>query len=66
MVEFLISVGMFGAGIITGLAFNGINITINHKQKETEAPKEYNPSSANNLPKEMVEYAEKNHGMINL
>ncbi len=53
------------AGMIAGLSFKGINITIN-QNKDKEVPKEYNPSSANNLPPEMVEYAQKNSGFINL
>jgi len=50
-------------GFLLGLSSKGINIKI--EQKQTDIPTEPLKSSANNLPPEMVEYAEKNHGMIN-
>jgi hypothetical protein len=57
---------MFCLGLVVGLCLKGIHITVTHKDPKKEAPTEYNPSSANNLPPEMVQYAEKNHGYINL
>lgn len=54
----------FAMGIVVGILTKGIHITINHKQADFEKVKEYNKSSVDSLPPEMIEYAIKNHGII--
>jgi hypothetical protein len=55
----------FSFGVLIGLFMKGIRITIKHDTLP-EVPIEHNKSSVQTLPPNMREYAEKNHGMINL
>lgn len=54
----------FVLGMVAGLLSKGIHI-YHHKEAKITVPKEFNPSSADKLPSEMKEYAQKNQGYIN-
>lgn len=51
----------FACGIALGFTHKGINITINHKEKE--APKEYNESLVDELDPKMREYYDRTNGL---
>lgn len=55
----------FCLGIVVGLLMKGIHIH-HHHSRQAEVPKEYNESSASELPQEMQDYALKNSGYINI
>jgi hypothetical protein len=55
----------FAVGLLVGLLFKGINITITHKQEELPKKQEYNESLVDLLPNNVKQYYHDNLGRNN-
>lgn len=60
--ELLLMLAALTIGFSFGLLTKGITIT--HKSEQQDAPVEYNPSTAADLPPEIKDYFDQNNGYL--
>lgn len=63
MIAAILIILAFCLGLVVAVLFTkGININITAQEKQKEAPTEYLKQPTNQLPPEMVKWAEQNYG----